>query len=132
MSGGTDGVFWCHNEQDVRTAFEAECGKVNVNGEVNDCLLAQEFLDGIEYIVDCVSYQSKHVLCGIWQYKKIYDASTKSISYHHGRMIASTGEVQDQIVEYRRNTFVQLADYSRFLGYFGFALFWSETSFRDG
>ena len=57
MSGGTDGVFWCHSFEDVEAAFASECGKVNVNGELNDCLLAQEFLDGIEYIVqarDCV------------------------------------------------------------------------------
>ncbi|CAD7925593.1 unnamed protein product [Amoebophrya sp. A120] len=100
MSGGTDGVYWCHCPEDVKAAFEAECGKVNVNGELNDCLLAQEFLDGTEYIVDCVSHDSKHVLCGIWQYKKVHDTKTKSISYHHGRMIASTGEVQDQLVEY--------------------------------
>ncbi|CAD7965782.1 unnamed protein product [Amoebophrya sp. A25] len=100
MSGGTDGVYWCHSPEDVDTAFAAECGKVNVNGELNDCLLAQEFLQGIEYIVDCVSYDSKHVLCGIWQYKKVHDPKTRSISYHNGKMIASTGEVQDQLVDY--------------------------------
>lgn len=48
MSGGTDGVFWCHSAEDVERAFAAECGKVNVNGELNDGLLAQEFLEGTE------------------------------------------------------------------------------------
>jgi len=101
MSGGTDGVFWCHCEEDVRLAFESECGKVNVNGELNDCLLAQEFLDGIEYIVDCVSNGAgKHVLCGIWQYKKLYEPASKSITYEYAGMLESQGEIQDQLVPY--------------------------------
>ncbi len=55
MSGGADGLYWCHNAADVEYAFEQECGKLNVNGAVNDCLLAQEFLRGEEYIIDAVS-----------------------------------------------------------------------------
>lgn len=52
MSGGTDGVYWCHSPADVEKAFKEECGKMNVNGNLNDCLLAQEFLEGVEYSVD--------------------------------------------------------------------------------
>merc|ERR1719326_2737352 len=89
MSGGTDGVHWCHSEEDVRRAHEAECGKLNVNGVVNDRLLVQEYLDGPEYIVDCVSHEGKHVLSGIWIYKKTKDPASRSISYNYARFIES-------------------------------------------
>lgn len=100
MSGGTDGVHWCHCEEDVRTAHKLECGKMNVNGVTNEKLLAQEYLDGIEYIVDCVSYEGKHVLSGIWVYQKTKDRATRSISYEYARTLESTGPEQDQLVPY--------------------------------
>lgn len=100
MSGGTDGVYWCHNSDDVRAAHVAECGKMNVNGVVNEKLLAQEFLDGPEYIIDCVSSGGKHVLSSIWVYKKTKDPATRSISYEYARMLESTGDEQDALVAY--------------------------------
>lgn len=99
-SGGTDGVYWCHNADDVRTAFNMECGKVNVNGAFNDKLLAQEFLEGVEYIVDGMSYDGKHVIAGIWQYYKYYDPIKKAISHDHARLQKAKGKVQDQLVKY--------------------------------
>jgi biotin carboxylase len=100
MSGGTDGVYWCHSTADVKRAFDAECGKRNVNGVVNEKLLVQEFLDGLEYIVDAVSHNGQHVLSGIWVYKKVKDPATSSISYEYARLLSSTGEEQDVLVEY--------------------------------
>jgi len=99
-SGGTDGVYWCHCEEDCHIAFRNECSKINVNGMVNEKLLCQEFLDGKEYIIDCVSDEGRHVLNGVWVYDKVYDAETKSISYLSGYLLEATGEVQDKLVEY--------------------------------
>jgi len=39
-------------------------------------------------------------LSGIWVYKKIKDAATKSITYEYARLIESTGEVQDTLIKY--------------------------------
>jgi biotin carboxylase len=100
MSGGTDGVYWCHSEEDVRQAHAAECGKMNVNGVVNDKLLVQEYLDGLEYIVDCVSSEGRHIVSGIWVYKKTKNAVTKSISYEYARLLESTGKEQDALIAY--------------------------------
>jgi len=100
MSGGTDGVYWCHSEADVENAFKKTHGVRNVNGVVNDVLLIQEFLDGTEYIIDCVSYEGKHVLSGIWVYSKKKDSERKCIIYDYAKLLPSTGEVQDQLVEY--------------------------------
>ena len=54
------------------------------------------------YIVDCVSHDSNHVLCGIWQYKKIYNPAEKSITYEYAKIIESRGEIQDQLFEYMK------------------------------
>jgi biotin carboxylase len=100
MSGGTDGVYWCHSEDDVKEAVDKEMGKLNCNGQVNDKLLAQEFLDGTEYIVDCVSYEGRHVLNGIWVYRKDRDTANKSVCPEYSRLLESHGEIQDQLIEY--------------------------------
>jgi len=99
-SGGTDGVFWCHNAEDCRTAFDTECHKMNVNGVVNNKLLCQEFLDGPEYVIDAVSYEGQHVVSGMWVYEKIHNSETKAISYCYARFIESTGEIQEKIIRY--------------------------------
>lgn len=57
MSGGTDAVYWCHCADDVREAFAAECGKLNVNGVLNETLLVHEYFDGLECVVDTVSFE---------------------------------------------------------------------------
>lgn len=100
MSGGTDGVYWCHCDEDIRTAHGNECGKRNVNGVMNDQLLLQEYLDGPEYIVDCVSHEGRHVVSGIWVYKKNKDRETRGIAYEYAQMIESTGATQEQLIEY--------------------------------
>ena len=66
MSGGTDGVCWCHCDNDLSEAFTAVCGKLNCNG-VNEELLVQKYLDGLEYVVDCVSFKGKH--CAEYQFQ---------------------------------------------------------------
>lgn len=100
MSGGTDGVYWCHSAADVRAAHSAECGKRNVNGVVNDKLLVQEYLDGLEYIIDCVSHEGRHVVSGIWVYKKVKDPATRSITYEYARILESTCEEAETLIQY--------------------------------
>jgi len=100
MSGGTDGVYWCYDEADVRLAHEKECGKMNVNGCVNEKLLAQEYLDGSEYIVDTVSFKGKHVVSGIWLYKKVKDPIMRSEIKVYARILESQGKEQDILTAY--------------------------------
>jgi len=100
MSGGMDGVHWCHSAADVRAAFAAERGKTNVNGVVNEGMLVQEFLEGTEYIVDTVTFKSRHIVCGIWQYKKHKHKETRSISYEYSQLVEAFGEAQKGLTDY--------------------------------
>lgn len=45
---------------EARRAFDTIIGKVNLFGEVNAKVLVQEFLQGTEYVVDCVSKDGVH------------------------------------------------------------------------
>lgn len=51
-SSGTDGVTFCTIDEEVQEALERLLCQPNRLGELNDCLVLQEYLDGQEYIVD--------------------------------------------------------------------------------
>jgi len=69
-SAGSDDVFKCHSEQDVKDAVEHITGKINGLGNANDAALVQEFLRGDEYVVDAVSRDGVHKVVAIWKYDK--------------------------------------------------------------
>ena len=99
MSGGCDGVTFCHNFGDVQKAVEENLSVMNVNGARNDKLLLQECLCGDEYIVDMVSNNGQHVLSGIWRYSKL---NLPGINFQHSaaELLPATGEAQNVLVPY--------------------------------
>eukprot|EP00746_Dinoflagellata_sp_MGD_P157706 gnl/MRDRNA2_/MRDRNA2_86294_c0_seq5.p1 gnl/MRDRNA2_/MRDRNA2_86294_c0~~gnl/MRDRNA2_/MRDRNA2_86294_c0_seq5.p1 ORF type:complete len:382 (+),score=98.19 gnl/MRDRNA2_/MRDRNA2_86294_c0_seq5:579-1724(+) len=92
---GTEGVRKCNNVEDVVHAFMAECtsGKVNICGVQNAGLIAQEFLQGPEYVVDSISCgKGKHAVVAFWKYQKMAD-----LTYEYAKLMESSGEVQDSL-----------------------------------
>ncbi|MEO7260183.1 MAG: ATP-grasp domain-containing protein [Jatrophihabitantaceae bacterium] len=69
-SAATDGVAICADAGQVREAAEAILGTESLWGEANDEVLIQSYLDGIEYVVDMVSWQGSRYTCGVWEYHK--------------------------------------------------------------
>lgn len=62
-SVGTDQVYRCDTDEEVRTAFGKIHGRRNRNGKRNDAVLAQELLEEVqenEFIVDTVSSGERH------------------------------------------------------------------------
>jgi phosphoribosylamine-glycine ligase len=57
---GTEDVCFVESLTEARRAFDTIIGKVNLFGEVNAKVLVQEFLQGTEYVVDCVSKDGVH------------------------------------------------------------------------
>jgi len=100
MSGGSDGLYFCHSDDDVREAYSMEANKVNVNGELNTQLLVQEFLDGPEYVVDAISYEGKHLIVGIWRYYKLRNEKTKAITYEYSEFLPFDGPEQEKLRAY--------------------------------
>jgi biotin carboxylase len=69
-SAGSDDVTLCGSLEELQQAFGNIMGKINGIGQVNEGVLVQEFLEGIEYIVDCVSHAGEHKLVGLWEYDR--------------------------------------------------------------
>merc|ERR1719433_192093 len=56
----SEDVFLCKTSDEVVQAFENIAGKRNFLNVVNEGALAQEYLDGNEYVVDAVSLDGRH------------------------------------------------------------------------
>ncbi|HEY0169351.1 MAG TPA: ATP-grasp domain-containing protein [Jatrophihabitans sp.] len=69
-SAATDKVAICADAAQVREAAETILGAQTIWGEVNHEVLVQSYLDGIEYVVDMVSWQGRRYTCGVWEYRK--------------------------------------------------------------
>jgi len=101
LSAGTTGLYWCHDEGDVRFAFEESLGAKSWTGDgtVQE-LLCQEFLDGTEYIVNCVSHDGRHIVTSIWQYTKERIEEDNTIICASSLLLDGRGEVQDKLRKY--------------------------------
>jgi hypothetical protein len=69
-SGGTDNVYFCDSNSQVIDCFHKIYGSRNLMGQINTSVLAQEYIDGIEYAIDCVSFNGIHTLIDVFQYQK--------------------------------------------------------------
>jgi len=86
QSAGTDSVYLCTTPQEVQSRFEQILGKSNILGQINEGVLVQEFLDGIEYVVDTVSSNGHHKVVALWEYDK-REANGKRFIYHSIRFM---------------------------------------------
>lgn len=78
-SSGTDHVFYCKTEAEVRERFREILGKKNHLGFVNEEVLVQERIKGVEYIVNTVSCRGEPVVTEIWKYNKRHLAGAATI-----------------------------------------------------
>jgi biotin carboxylase len=83
-SVASDMVACCSDEAAVRHAAERVLSQPNVLGDGNDAVVAQQFLDGPEYVVDTVSVDGRPKVTAYWEYSRVrhpdgrlgYDAMT--------------------------------------------------------
>jgi biotin carboxylase len=69
-SAGSDSVTKCVNREQLVNTVEKILQSKNQLGKQNSSVLLQEFLDGIEFVVDCVSRDGIHKVVALWQYDK--------------------------------------------------------------
>eukprot|EP00397_Hematodinium_sp_SG-2012_P026686 GEMP01027985.1.p1 GENE.GEMP01027985.1~~GEMP01027985.1.p1 ORF type:complete len:476 (+),score=117.26 GEMP01027985.1:106-1533(+) len=100
MSSGTMGLYWCHNEADARNAFDTEQGRVSSLGYIVEEMLCQEFLDGTEYIINCMSNEGKHIVTSFWVYTKNRCDATRAIIPECSSLLDSEGKIQDILRNY--------------------------------
>jgi len=99
---GSEGIFFCKSTADIEKAHREIVGAVNPKGITNDAVALQEFLNGDEYIVDCISSNGKHIVVAMWTQGKRRDLpwSPTSIITTHNNLMPPAGEVQDKLVDY--------------------------------
>jgi len=99
---GSDGVFFCRSEDDLRVAHSEIVGKVNPKGGLNDTVALQEFLVGDEFIVDTISKNGRHICVAIWSQgkRKNLPWNPTGIITTENRLLQPTGELQDVLVDY--------------------------------
>jgi len=69
-SAGSDGVKLCHTFEEAKEHFHHLLTVEAVNGGFNKEVLCQEFLQGKEYVIDCVSRNGVHKVAMVWVYDK--------------------------------------------------------------
>ncbi len=80
-SAGTDGVFLCGTPQEAATAADKLLGGSTVYGQRNGSVLVQEYLQGDEYMVNCVSADGVHTVTEIWRSVKTVLGSSPVYDY---------------------------------------------------
>lgn len=100
-SYGSCGVFRCEDLEALKEAVSNIIDSKSIAGHANDEVLVQEFLEGPEYVVDCVSLDGRHLVSATWAYKKtniggslVYDY-TKTLPYS-----CDEGSVQQVLYNY--------------------------------
>lgn len=69
-SSSSDNVFICGSEAEVAEAAQAVLAGITMYDQRNTDVLIQSYLDGTEFIVDTVSANGRHTVCGVWRYDK--------------------------------------------------------------
>jgi biotin carboxylase len=70
-SARNDGVTFCDTPEESVAAYQKIVQSVNIYGARNDSVVAQEYMSGVEYIVNTVSCQGHHRVSDLWRYTKI-------------------------------------------------------------
>ncbi|WP_407151276.1 ATP-grasp domain-containing protein [Bradyrhizobium sp. ORS 86] len=70
-STGTEDVFFCATDADVRRALSVIVGKTNRVGSLNRVALAQEKINGQQYTVNAVSIEGETFVSEVWTYDTV-------------------------------------------------------------
>ena len=101
-SAGGDGVRFCDGPVDAHRAVAEMGGTKHAMGRKIDALVAQERLEGNEYVVNAVAYGGEIAICEIWQIDRTVNASGDAI-YDCGFLLEPVGAPQEGLVAYVRD-----------------------------
>jgi len=101
-SAGSDNVHVCETDSEINTAFEQIVGRENKLGYVNSEVLAEEYLVGVEHVVNTVSRDRAHYVAEIWRCEKrrIKGRAAHTSIYDVEKLLPFHGEDQAQLTDY--------------------------------
>ena len=95
----SEGVFKCNNLDEVRNAFQNLYMKPKYGGGINEAVVVQECLHGVEYAVDTVSRDGEIKVVALWKYKK-YNLNNAPFVYQCSELVSSRGTFEKQVCDY--------------------------------
>ena len=98
-SAGSSSVKICMNREEMINNVGALFEDYNCYGVENTELVLQEYIDGVEYIVNTVSSAGKHMVTLIWKYSKV-KTSDGSILYDIMETVDELSLGEAEMVEY--------------------------------
>ncbi len=98
-SAGNDNVAVCSNEAQVLEAFLAIFGNVNRLGLLNKEVLAQELIEGTEYVVNTVNHPEKRAVTDVIICRKVR-IEDGSILYDRDDYLTEIGPTEKSLIEY--------------------------------
>nr|WP_237719463.1 ATP-grasp domain-containing protein [Pseudomonas luteola] len=101
-SASTDGVKKVNRYGgELHDAFTDLINNPNRLGIINDRVLVQEYLTGVEYVVDTFSYEGRHSICSICKYTKV-DTDLGMAIYDRMDWISPKADVVEQLSDYAK------------------------------
>ncbi|MDG4806969.1 ATP-grasp domain-containing protein [Micromonospora sp. WMMD1120] len=91
-SAGSEGVYFCADEAQARSATAKLLGATNAMGQPNDSLLVQEQLVGQQYFVNSVSLDGRHHIHEIWRDDRFFIEGRPV--YDRQLLLDGTGETE--------------------------------------
>jgi carbamoylphosphate synthase large subunit len=98
-SAASDGVYICHDAQEVVAGAERILATKDIFGASNTEVLAQSYLKGTEYIVDTVSCDGHRYACGVWEYEKTLLPSGQNI-YNRDILVDPDSDTVTALIAY--------------------------------
>jgi hypothetical protein len=98
-SACSDGVRVCASRDDAVQAFLELHGSVNFLGRRNDELIGQEYLDGIQYYVNTVTWDGTHLVTDIWRHDR-RPRSGGAFLFENMVLQPSEGKVETALTRY--------------------------------
>jgi hypothetical protein len=96
LSGGSDDVYLCGSLGKALDYFHKIYHSKDLFGCINNSVLFQEFIEGIEYAVDSVSFNGTHVVIDIFQYQK-GSHNGREFIYEKERYLKSENPISDKL-----------------------------------
>lgn len=90
-SSGAENVFICRSENELLSYANKVFGTENLLSEINNELLCQDFLEGVEYIVNTISIEGIHSVTDAWVCSKFKEGH--SIIYDYEELICPSSDV---------------------------------------
>lgn len=106
-SAGSDDVTLCSSLSEVKKAFGNIIGKINGLGIVNKEVLVQEYLEGQEYVIDCVSRDGEHKVVGIWAYDRRAVNGAGFVCFGQKMLLANEDHCRE-LIEYQKKVITAL------------------------